>query len=305
MERPWLVLLVVGCVLLAGCSLPGEAPTNGGSGDGTPGGGASYPQGWSADGLSNATLAVRAADSAVAGDDFVERRVSVQPAPVKGGQPYLVDVLVVRVDRENGRLLSERRFYRVSNETARRVVDSGTGALGDRRADEVRRTFFNASGGFQYYRLGDRQPRVTSLDSGTFDSATDQPLPAVYASAVPMLASGTFSSAESTDGSVTYEVRNVSEAPFQRGAGTVTVRENGLVPAFNVTQSGSVRPASFTYELDRGDLTVERPGWLESNPSGGNGSGTPTADATPTSTPGTTSTTSQGTTTSTPTTTNG
>lgn len=288
MERPWLVLLVVGCVLLAGCSLPGSDPTNGGAGgdgtpdDGAPGGDGSYPRGWSADGLSNATLAVQAADRAIADDDFVERRVAVQPADVQGGQPYLIDVLVIRVDRENGRLLSDRRFYRVSNETARRVVDSGTGALDDRRPEEVRRTFFNASGGYQYYRLGDRQPRVGPLDSGTFDSATDQPLPAVYASAVPMLASGTFTSTESTDGSVTYEVEGVSEAPFESGSGRVTVREDGLVPAFDLTQSGSMEPASFTYELDRGDLTVERPEWLESDPSSGNGSGTQTASPTAT-----------------------
>ena len=282
MERPWLVLLLAGCVLLAGCSLPGNGgpTTDGGSGDG------SYPQGWGADGLTNATLAVQAADDAIGEEDFVERRVTVEPQRIGGERKYLIDVLVVRADRENERLLTQRRYYVVGNETARGVLDSGVQSLGNRSPDEVSRVYLNASGGYRYRQLGDLPPKVTELDSGNFATAMDQPLPATYSSAVPILESGTFTDAERTDGSVTYTVENVTARPFESGSGRVTVQSDGLVPEFAIRQSDESGMAAFTYELEPGDATVEPPEWTSNaSPSGPNRSG---ATGSGTSSPGTT-----------------
>lgn len=282
MKRPWLVLLVVGCVLLAGCSLPGTGPADGGTGtDGGAGAdGGTYPQGWNADGLANATLAIQAADRAIGEQDFVERRVIVKPNAYAGNRSVHVEVLEVQVDYDEKRLLSETRFYRVTNETARRIGESGHGVLDDRRPVEVKRTYFNASAGRQYHRLGNRSG-VQPMESMDFAAATDQPMPALLGTALPKLKGATFTGSSTSGENVTYTVENVTADPFQRGAGEVTVRSNGLVPRVHLTQSGAAGPAVYTYELEPGDVTVESPEW---NASAGN---VPTGSPPGTATPGT------------------
>ena len=282
MKRPWLVLLVVGCVLLAGCSLPGAGPADGGTGTDGGGGadGGSYPQGWNADGLANATLAVQAADRAIGEQDFVERRVIVKPNAYSGDRSVHVEVLEVRVDYDEKRLLSETRYYRVSNETARQIGESGPRVLADRRPAEVKRTYFNASGGRQYHRLGN-QSGVQPVKSGDFAAATDQAMPALLGTALPKLQGATATDSSWSEGNVTYTVEGVTADPFQRGAGEVTVRSNGLVPRIHLTQSGDAGPAVYTYELEPGDVTVEPPEW---NASAGN---VPTGSPPGTATPGT------------------
>ena len=256
MGRPWTVLLLVGCVLLAGCSLPGTSGASGGAD------GFAYPQGWDAGGLANSTKAVQSADGAISGQDFLERRVAVQPTSVNGQTRYLVDELVVRVDRENSRLLTVRRFYLVSNETARSVAESGTDALGNRSANEVKQNYFNASGTMGYHHVGSRTGTSEWSESATFDSATDGRMPALFVSTTSMLESGNYSNATTTGSSVTYSIEGASNSFIERGSGEVTVQQNGLVSEFRIVQSGADRPAGYRYELETGDVTVERPSWV-------------------------------------------
>lgn len=266
MHRTWLVLLVFLGVVLAGCSAPGLNPTAGdGSADVT------YPDGWGPDGPENASQAIQRADEAVAGQDFVERRVAVQTTPNGTDSEYLVDVLVVQVDRERERLVTERRFYLVDAELAASVTQSGLAPLSDRRADEVRRTYLDSSGGEQFYRLGERPPRITTLESGDFASAIDQPLPAVLVNSQPVVESATYGNPTQADGGVTYSISTVSAFQLSDGAGALTVGNEGLVSSFNVSESGQGSHDSFRYDLEVGDVSIDRPEWA----SGEDANGTP------------------------------
>lgn len=257
MNRTWLVLLVLAGVVLAGCSAPGGSPPSDGSGD------VSYPSGWGPDGPDNATRAIHGADEAVAGQSFLERRVSVERAPEGMEAAYIVDVLVVRVDRERERLLAERRFYLVDAEVADAVADAGVEPLADRRADEVRVTYLHADGGNQYYRLGNRSPRITSLDSGDYGSAIDQPLPAVLVDAQPILVGATYANPTPAGSGVSYSLSNVSAFQLSGAAGPLTVRSDGLVSGFNVTEPENDSQQAFRYELEVGNVSIDEPEWSD------------------------------------------
>ena len=259
MGRPRMALLLVGCVLLAGCSLPGA----GGGGAGTGGDGFSYPAGWDANGLANASTAVQTADGAIAGQDFVERRVAVQPTNIDGETRFLVDEFVVRVDRENSRLLTVRRFYLVDNVTAQNVAESGVSAVGNRSPREVQQHYFNASGSAQYRSLGNRVGTSNWSTSATFEGAIDRQLPATFVSATAMLESGTYTNATTTESNVTYSIEGASNSFIEQGSGQVTVQDNGLVSGFHVVQSGAAQPAGYRYSLETGDVTVETPSWVD------------------------------------------
>lgn len=258
MQRTWLVLLVLGALLLAGCSAPGQSPTPTDAGNG-----ASYPDGWGPNGPDNATRTVQSADDIVADQSFLERRVAVQKAPEGMEAAYVVDVLVVRVDRERERLLAERRFYLVDAEVAGAVADAGVEPLADRRADEVRLTYLHADGGNQYYRLGNRSPRITSLDSGDYGSAIDQPLPAVLVDALPIFEGATYENPTPAGSGVSYSLSNVSAFQLSGAAGPLTVRSDGLVSGFNVTEPENDSQQAFRYELEVGDVSIDEPEWSD------------------------------------------
>ena len=143
MQRSWLVLLVLGTVVLAGCSAPG---------------GSASADGWGPDGPNDAAGAVSGADDVVGDDDFVERWVTVEETAQGMDEPYRIVVTEVRLDRDRERLLQDRQFYLVDAALAGSVAENGTAPLADRTANEVRRVYLDASGGVQYHRLESRSP---------------------------------------------------------------------------------------------------------------------------------------------------
>lgn len=256
MHRTWLVLLVLCVVVLAGCSAPGGSPP---ATDGT--GDVTYPDGWGPDGPENATRAIQSADQVVGGEDFVERWISVEETDSGMEQDYLVVVTEVRIDRDRERLLNERRFYLVDAALAASVAASGEGPLVDRRPDEVRETYLDASGGVESHRLENRSPRITRLGSADFATATDQPLPAALVGSLPVFESAAYADPIQTAGGVRYSITNVSAFHVREGAGRLTVGSDGVVSAYNVTSAGGESDAAFRYELERGDVTVDQPEW--------------------------------------------
>ena len=247
MQRSWLVLLVLGTVVLAGCSAPG---------------GSASADGWGPDGPNDAAGAVSSADDVVGDDDFVERWVTVEETKQGMEEPYLVVVTEVRVDRDRERLLNQRRFYLVDAGLAASVAESGVEPLADRTANEVRQTYVNASGGAQYYRLEARSPRITRLQSGDFASATDQPLPATLVASAPVFETATYSNATRTDAGVRYSISGVSAFHVDDGAGSATVGDDGLVSGFAFSATDPDSEEAFRYDLEVGDLTVDRPDWV-------------------------------------------
>jgi len=257
MQRSWLVLLVLVVVSLAGCSALGGNPgTSDGAGD------VSYPSGWGPNGPDNATRAIAGAQDMVAGSDFVERWVTVEETKQGMEDPYLVVVTEVRIDRDRERLLNQRRFYRVDAELAAAVAESGVEPLADRTANEVRQTYVNDSGGAQYHRLEARSPRITRLQSGDFASATDQPLPATLVASAPVFETATYSNATRTDAGVRYSISGVSAFHVDDGAGSATVGDDGLVSGFAFSATDPDSEEAFRYDLEVGDLTLDRPDWV-------------------------------------------
>lgn len=257
MHRTWLVLLVLAGVVLAGCSAPGGVPPSDGSGD------VSYPSGWGPNGPDNATRAIHGADEAVAGEDFVERWVSIEATDSGVEEDYLVVVTEVRVDRDVERLLNQREFYLVDAELATSVAESGTDPLADRRPNEVRETYLDAEGGTQFHRLENRSPRITALQSGDYSTATDQPLPAALVGSLPVLESATYASPAETDGGVRYSVSNVSAFHIDDAAGSVAVGSDGVVTDYDVSSTDPESAEGFRYRLERGDVSVTPPEWVD------------------------------------------
>jgi hypothetical protein len=250
-----LVLLVLAGVVLAGCSAPGGVPPSDGSGD------VSYPSGWGPDGPENATRAIHGADEAVAGEDFVERWVSVEETSSGIDEPYLVVVTEVRVDRGAERLMNHRQFYLVDAELATVVAEDGTEPLADRKPNEVRQTYLDAEGGTQFHRLENRSPRITALESEDFNSATDQPLPAALLGSLPVFESATYANPTQADGGVRYSISDVSAFQIEDGAGHTTVGSGGVVTGYNVSETDPESAEAFRYRLERGDVSVEPPEW--------------------------------------------
>ena len=251
MQRPWLVLLVLGTVVLAGCSAPGGSA----SAD------VSYPDGWGPGGPDDASSAVSNADDVVGDGDFVERWIVVEETAQGMDEPYRIVVTEVRVDRDRERLLQDRRFYLVDAELASSVAQTGTAPLSDRTANEVRRVYLDASGGVQYHRLETRSPRVTQMGSADFASATDQPLPAALVGSAPVLESAKYSNPTQTDAGVEYSISNVSAFHVQDGSGRLTVGSDGLVSAYNFTATDPGSEQSFRYDVEVGDVSVDQPEW--------------------------------------------
>jgi len=251
MQRSWLVLLVLGTVVLAGCSAPGGSA----SAD------VSYPDGWGPDGPNDAARAVSSADDVVGDDDFVERWVTVEETAQGMDEPYRIVVTEVRLDRDRERLLQVRQFYLVDAALAGSVAENGTAPLADRTANEVRRVYLDASGGVQYHRLESRSPRVTQMESTDFASATDQPLPAALVGSAPVLESAAYSDPTQTDASVEYSIANVSAFHVQDGGGRLTVGSDGLVSAYSFTAVNPDSEVAFRYDIDVGDVSVDPPEW--------------------------------------------
>lgn len=221
----------------------------------------SYPDGWGPDGPDNATRAIQGADDAVDGEDFVERWVSVEETGSGIDEPYLVVVTEVRVDRGAERLLNQRQFYLVDAELATSVAEDGTEPLADRKPNEVRQTYLDADGGTQFHRLENRSPRITALQSGNFDSATDQPLPAALIGSLPVFESATYADPTQTDGGVGYSISNVSAFQIDDGAGRATVGSDGVVTRYDVSEADPESAEAFRYRLERGNVTVDPPDW--------------------------------------------
>lgn len=256
MQRTWLVLLVLGGVVLAGCSAPGTSPSDAdGSAD------VSYPDGWGPDGPDNASRVADSADETVGGEDFAERWVSVETANRGMEADYLVVVTEVRADRDRERLLNLRSFYLVDDELAASVAEAGSEPLANRTANEVRRTYINSSGGVQYHRLEDRTPRTAPIESGDFASATDQPLPAALIGSAPVFESAAYADPAQTDAGVRYSIANVSAFHIDGGAGHLTVGSDGLVTGYDVSEADPESEEAFRYELEVGDVSVEPPEW--------------------------------------------
>lgn len=254
MQRPWMVLVVIGVLLVAGCSSPSTQSPSPDEID--------YPAGWSEAGLTNTTAAVQGADEAVGDTDFAERRAFVQPLGPEADSDALIRVLVVRVDHDASRLVTDERFYRVNDSDVTRVLDEGVGVLSEYESVESRVTFLNETGAYRYLNLSGREPAVQSMDGGTFGSAVDQPLPAVFATTAETLAGGNYSNPTSTDAGVRYDVASVPVGEWNTSTGHVLVRSNGLVGEFVLTEETDAGTTALAYELEVGDVTVEEPSWL-------------------------------------------
>jgi|GEM_PF-7054258 len=254
MHRSWLVLLVVGALLVAGCSAPGSPATSPDDID--------YPAGWSEAGLTNTSAAVDTADASLADTDFVERRAFVEPLGPNATEDALIRVLVVRVDREQSRLLTEEHFYRVSDEDVTRVTEEGVSVLSEYEPVESRLTYLNESGAYRYLNLSGRDPVVRSLDGGSYGAAIDQPLPAVFAATVDRFAAASYANPTATDAGVRYEIANVSMQPMGNASGHLTVGPDGLVAEYVISESLEPGEVTLAYELDVGDVSVDQPTWL-------------------------------------------
>lgn len=253
MHRAWMVLLVVGTLLVAGCSSPGSPPSDD----------IDYPAGWSEAGLANTTAAVEGADGAIGDSDFVEHHAFIQPTPEGSSADAIVSVLVVRVDQDDSRLINQRRLYTANESVANRVPEEGVGVLDTETPAEEQIIFLNDTGAYRYQNLsGQSSGTVTQLDSGDYESAVDQPLPAVFASSVNLLARGNLSNPTATEAGIRYEVRNVSERPLSNASGHVTVGSDGLVSEFTVSQTVDRGRLAVAYDLEVGDVTIETPDWL-------------------------------------------
>lgn len=254
MQRPWMVLVVVGVLLVAGCSAPSSQPQSPDEID--------YPAGWSEAGLTNTTAAVQGADDAIGDSDFVERRAFVRPLGPNASADALVRVLVVRIDHDASRLVTDERFYRVDDTDVDRVVEEGVSVLSSYESVESRVTYLNETGAYRYLNLSGREPTVRSMDGGTYRAAVDQPLPAVFATTVETLAGGNYSNPTSTEAGIRYDVASVPVGEWNTSTGHVLVRSNGLVGEFVLTEETDAGTTALAYELDVRDVSVEEPAWL-------------------------------------------
>lgn len=253
MHRAWMVLLAVGTLLVAGCAAPGSPPSDD----------IDYPPGWSESGLANTTAAIQGADTAIGDSDFVEQHAFIQPTPEGSSADAIVSVLVVRVDQDDNRLINQRRIYVVNDSVASRVPEEGVGVLDTETPAEEQIVFLNETGAYRYQNLsGQSSGTVSQLDSGDYESAIDQPLPAVFASSVSLLAGGNLSNPTTTEAGIRYDVRNVSEQPLSNASGHVHVGSDGLVSEFTVSQTVDRGRLAVAYDLEVGDVTIEEPDWL-------------------------------------------